>query len=94
MPKYPSVPLTLSRLLRSGELMRAGRGLYLRPVKSRFGAHPREASKIVEALVAQRDERIAPDGAMANRVRQIHRCDEDAMGNELFGFVGRRSPLP
>jgi len=47
-------------------LMRAGRGPYLRPVKSRFGAHPPEASKVVESLPAQRGERIAPDGAMAN----------------------------
>ena len=60
-----AVDQTLSRLVRRGELMRAGRGLYLRPVKSRFGAHPPEASKVVEALAAQRGERIAPHGAMA-----------------------------
>ena len=60
-----AVDQTLSRLVRRGELMRAGRGLYLRPVKSRFGEHPPEASKVVEALAAQRGERIAPHGAMA-----------------------------
>ncbi len=60
-----AVDQTLSRLVRRGELMRAGRGLYLRPVKSRFGAHPPEASKVVEALAAQRGERVAPHGAMA-----------------------------
>jgi len=34
-------------------------------VKSRFGDHPPDASKVVEALAAQRGERIAPHGAMA-----------------------------
>ncbi len=54
-----AVDQALSRLVRRGELMRAERGLYLRPVKSRFGDHPPEASKVVEALAAQRGERVA-----------------------------------
>ena len=37
-----AVDQTLSRLVRRGELIRAGRGLYLRPMKSRFGAHHRK----------------------------------------------------
>ena len=60
-----AVDQTLSRLVQRGELMRVGRGLYLRPLKSRFGVHPPEASKVVDALAAQRGERIAPHGAMA-----------------------------
>ncbi len=60
-----AVDQTLSRLVRRGELVRAGRGLYLRPVKSRFGTHPPEALKVVEALAERRGERVAPHGAMA-----------------------------
>jgi hypothetical protein len=60
-----AVDQTLCRLVRRGELMRAGRGLYLRPVKGRFGAHPPEVSKVMEALAAIRGERIVQHGAMA-----------------------------
>jgi hypothetical protein len=45
--------------------MEAGRGLYLGPVKSRFGVHPPDASKVGRALAAQRGDRVAPHGAMA-----------------------------
>jgi hypothetical protein len=60
-----AVDQTLSRLVRRGELMRAARGLYLRPVKGRFGAHPPEISKVMEALAAIRGEQIVQHGAMA-----------------------------
>jgi hypothetical protein len=60
-----AVDQTLSRLVRRGNLMRAGRGIYIRPVESRFGARPPEASKLVEAIAAQRGERVAPHGAAA-----------------------------
>jgi hypothetical protein len=60
-----AVDQTLSRLVRRGNLMRAGRGIYIRPVQSRFGARPPEASKLVEAIAAQRGERVAPHGAAA-----------------------------
>ena len=60
-----AVDQTLSRLARSGSLIRAGRGLYIRPVESRFGQHPPEVSKVVEAIAAQRGERVAPHGAAA-----------------------------
>ena len=59
------VDQALSRLVRRGNLMRAGRGLYIRPVESRFGTRPPEASKVVEAMAAQRGERVAPHGAAA-----------------------------
>src|ERR1700675_1490252 len=35
-----AVDQALSRLVRRGTLMRAGRGIYVRPVESRFGARP------------------------------------------------------
>ena len=60
-----AVDQTLSRLVRRGSLMRAGRGIYIRPVESRFGTRPPEASKVVEAMAAQRGERVAPHGAAA-----------------------------
>jgi len=60
-----AVDQALSRLVRCRELMRAARGLYVRPTKGRFGAHPPEASKVVEALAAKRGERVARHGAMA-----------------------------
>jgi hypothetical protein len=45
--------------------MRAGRGIYIRPVESRFGTRPPVASKIVEAIAAQWGESVAPHGAAA-----------------------------
>ena len=60
-----AVDQALSRLARRGELMRAGRGLYLLPVKSRFGSRAPSVRKTIEALAAQRGEQIAASGAMA-----------------------------
>jgi hypothetical protein len=60
-----AVDQALSRLVRRGTLMRAGRGIYVRPVESRFGARPPVASKVVEAIAAQRGESVAPHGAAA-----------------------------
>ena len=63
-----AVDQALSRLARRGNLMRAGRGLYVLPVKSRFGNRAPSLLKTVEALAAQRGERIASSGAMAANV--------------------------
>ncbi len=60
-----AVDQTLSRLVRRGKLMRAGRGIYIRLIESRFGARLPEAAKVVEAIAAQRGERVAPHGAAA-----------------------------
>ena len=60
-----AVDQALSRLARRGELLRAGRGLYLLPVKSRFGVRAPSVRKTVEALAARRGERIASSGAAA-----------------------------
>lgn len=53
----------MSRLPERGQLIRAGRGLYLRPVTSRFGTPSVEQA--VEALAIQRGEVIVPNGAAA-----------------------------
>ena len=58
-----AVDQSLSRLARSGKLLRAGRGMYVSPVKSRFGTHAPSAHRLVEELSTQRGEIVAPSGA-------------------------------
>jgi len=59
------VDQALSRLVRRASLMRAGRGIYIRPVESRFGTRPPAASKVIEGIAAQRGESMVPHGAAA-----------------------------
>jgi len=58
-----AIDQSLSRLVRRGKLLRAGRGLYVSPVKSRFGSHAPSVQRLVEELSAQRGETIVPSGA-------------------------------
>jgi len=60
-----AVDQALSRLAERGQLIRAGRGVYLRPVASRFGARAPSVEQAVEALAAQRGEVIVSNGAAA-----------------------------
>ena len=60
-----AVDQALSRLARCGDLLRVGRGLYVLPVKSRFGNRAPSVPKTLDALSTQRGERIASSGAMA-----------------------------
>ncbi|PSH05570.1 MAG: hypothetical protein CXZ00_02240 [Acidobacteria bacterium] len=55
----------LSRLVRRGKLLRAGRGVYVAPVASRFGSRAPAAQKVVEELSQRRGETIVPSGASA-----------------------------
>ncbi len=41
-----AVDQTLSRLVRKGSLMRVSRGLYVRPIKGRFGVRPPEPATL------------------------------------------------
>ncbi|KFI26706.1 hypothetical protein CG51_11845 [Haematobacter missouriensis] len=59
------VDQALSRLAVRGQLIRAGRGVYLHPIKSRFGTRAPSIEQAVEALAAQRGEIIVPNGAAA-----------------------------
>ncbi|KFC64496.1 hypothetical protein FF80_03119 [Devosia sp. LC5] len=59
------VDQALSRLAERGQLIRAGRGVYLRPVTSRFGTRAPSVEQAVEALAAQRGEVIVSNGAAA-----------------------------
>ena len=60
-----AVDQALSRLSERGQLIRAGRGVYLRPIASRFGTRAPSVEQAVEALAAQRGEIIVPNGAAA-----------------------------
>jgi hypothetical protein len=55
----------LSRLARCGKLLRAGRGVYVSPVTSRFGSRAPSAQKVVEELSMQRGETVVSSGASA-----------------------------
>jgi hypothetical protein len=60
-----AVDQALSRLARRGKLLRAGRGLYVRPVESRFGARAPTTEKVVAGLAELRGETVASHGAAA-----------------------------
>lgn len=60
-----AVDQALSRLTERGQLIRAGRGVYLRPITSRFGTRAPSVEQAVEALASQRGEVIVPSGAAA-----------------------------
>jgi hypothetical protein len=55
----------LSRLVRRGKLLRAGRGVYVAPVASRFGSRAPSVQKVVEELSLRRGETVVPSGASA-----------------------------
>ncbi len=60
-----AVDQALSRLAKSGALLRVGRGIYARPIESRFGTRPPEMGKLVEAIAEARGETVASHGATA-----------------------------
>lgn len=60
-----AVDQALSRLVRRSRLLRAGRGLYVRPIESRFGVRTPAVEKVVRAVGEQRGEVVASSGAAA-----------------------------
>lgn len=60
-----AVDQALSRLAERGKLLRARRGVYLRPIQSRFGTRAPAVEKVVEATTAQGGETIVSSGAAA-----------------------------
>ena len=60
-----AVDQALSRLTERGQLIRACRGVYLRPITSRFGTRAPSVEQAIEALANQRGEVIVPSGAAA-----------------------------
>lgn len=67
MAERSNIDKTLGRLVRAGVIVRASRGVFARPKRSRFGLVPPEISKLAE-LKAQ-GEPVAVHGAEA--VRQL-----------------------
>jgi hypothetical protein len=76
-----AIDQALSRLARSGALLRAGRGLYVRPVQTRFGVRSPAATAVLGRLAEQTGEVIVSHGAAAANalglttqvpVREIH----------------------
>ncbi len=76
-----AVDQALSRLQRRGQLLRAGRGLYVRPVNSRFGSRAPSTESLLESVATRTGETIVASGAAsANKlgltsqvpVRSVH----------------------
>lgn len=57
-----AVDQSLSRLARSGQLMRVCQGVYVSPIKTRFGTRPPEVEKTIDALSKLWGETIVPSG--------------------------------
>lgn len=58
-----AIDQSLSRLARRGQILRACRGRYVRPVETRFGRRPPSVDATANALASTRGETIAPSGA-------------------------------
>ena len=64
-----AVDQALSRLARSGNLLRICQGVYMRPIKTRFGQCTPDTGKAIAALSALWGETIVPcGGSAANRL--------------------------
>ena len=62
-----AVDKALSRLARSGQLIRVCQGIYVRPIETRFGPRPPAVEKVIASLSALWGETIVPSGgASAN----------------------------
>lgn len=60
-----AVDQVLSRLTSSGHLIRAARGIYVRPINGRFGTRAPSVKQVVEGFASQWGEVIATSGAVA-----------------------------
>lgn len=56
-----AIDQALSRLAKSGQLIRGSRGVYLLPVTSRFGTRPPEPAKVAEAIARLGGEVVVPN---------------------------------
>ena len=60
-----AVDQALSRLVRAGKLLRIFRGVYMRPIETRFGLCSPSVEKAIESLSALWGETIVPSGGAA-----------------------------
>lgn len=63
--KRAAVDQALSRLAERGRLLRARRGIYLRPVESRFGVRAPSVEKVIAETKVRSGETIVSSGAAA-----------------------------
>jgi hypothetical protein len=61
----PAVDQALSRLTRSGKLLRPGRGIYVAPIEGRFGTRPPAPPAFVRALAKRQCQSVATSGPTA-----------------------------
>jgi Family of unknown function (DUF6088) len=60
-----AIDQALKRLKESKELMAIDRGVYVQPIKTRFGIRAPAAEKVIERFAATRAETVVPHGAAA-----------------------------
>ena len=88
--KRAAVDQALSRLARSGHLMRICQGVYMRPKQTRFGRCAPSIGKALQALSALWGETIVPcGGSAANRLGLITQNPV----REVYLTSGRSRPL-
>ena len=63
-----AIDQALSRLARTGHLLRVCQGIYARPIQTRFGSRPPAVEKIIASLSAMWGETIVPSGGAAANV--------------------------
>ena len=68
MGKRAAVDQALSRLARRGKLLRVCRGVYMRPIHTRFGVHAPSVPKVIAALSSLWGETIVGSGGAAANV--------------------------
>jgi hypothetical protein len=85
-----AVDQTLSRLVRRKHLMRAGRGIYVLPIETRFGIRSPSASKVVEAIASMRGETVASHGGAAANALGL---TTQVPISEVYLTSGRTRPL-
>lgn len=65
MGSRAAIDQVLARLVRRNRLLRAGRGIYVRPIEGRFGIRAPSAAKMAEGLASQQGETVVSHGAAA-----------------------------
>ena len=60
-----AIDQALSRLTRSGHLIRVCQGIYVRPIQTRFGPRPPAVEKVIASLSALWGETVVPCGGAA-----------------------------
>ena len=94
--KRAAVDQALSRLARSGKLMRIWHGVYMRPIETRFGRCAPQVGQAIEALSALWGETIVPCGGAAanhlglttqNPVREVYLASGRSRRLRFGGFT-------